>query len=71
MPGFVKGALAKAKQLDAYKARPEYQRDDYLDWINKAIGQAEKDKRVAQMIEELAKGNVYMGEPWEPPKKPA
>lgn len=70
MPGFVKGALAKAKLLDAFRARPEYQREEYLGWIDRAIGKTEKDKRLAQLVEELGKGNVYMGEAWEPPKKP-
>jgi len=67
MPGFVKAALAKAKLLDAYRARPAYQRTDYLVAIHRAIGPAAKQAKLAQMIEELGKGDVYMGEPWAPP----
>jgi len=67
MPGFVKAALVKAKLMDAYRARPEYQRNDYLTWIGRAIGTDAKQKCVTQMVEELGKGDVYMGAEWHPP----
>jgi hypothetical protein len=67
MPGFVKAALVKAKMMDAYRERPEYQRNDYLSWINRAVGNVAKQKRLAQMLEELGKGNVYMEAEWHPP----
>jgi len=67
MPGFVKAALSARKLRDAYEARPEYQRTEYLNWIDKAPLMAGKRKRLDQMLDELDKGNVYMGEPWSPP----
>ncbi len=67
MPGFVKSALAKAKMMDTYRARPEYQRHEYLARIDRAIGTDAKKKLLDQMIDELTKGGVYLGEPWEPP----
>jgi hypothetical protein len=67
MPGFVKTALAKRQLMDAYKARPDYQQNDYLGWIGKAQLNDTKQKRLAQMLEELEKGDVYMGEEWHPP----
>jgi hypothetical protein len=67
MPGFVRGALAARKLTEAYEARPEYQKTDYLLWIEKAPLMAGKRKRLDQMLDELEKGNVYMNEPWSPP----
>ena len=70
MPGFVKSALAKHKLLDAFRARPEYQRNDYLTWLDAKLP-AQREQRLTQFIDELTKGDVYMGEPWSPPAKPA
>ena len=70
MPGNVRGALAKNNLMDAFRARPAYQQDDYLKWITTAIGPAEKHRRLAQMLEELEKGGVFKGAPWTPPPKP-
>jgi uncharacterized protein YdeI (YjbR/CyaY-like superfamily) len=67
MPGFVKTALAKRGLMEAYRARPDYQQNDYLGWINRAKLTDTKQKRMAQMLEELAKGDAYMGMPWSPP----
>ena len=67
MPGNVKAALAKRELMDAFRARPEYQRTEYLKWIALAIGPAAKDKRLQQMLDELAKGGLFKGEAWTPP----
>lgn len=69
MPGFVKTALAKHKLLDAFRARPEYQRNDYLKWLEQAKLPALREQRLAQLLDELGKGDVYMGEPWSPPPR--
>jgi hypothetical protein len=66
MPGNVKSALAKRKLMDAYLARPEYQRRDYLKAIALAHGEPAKQKLIDQMLEELEHGKLYKGEPWEP-----
>lgn len=71
MPGNVRTALDKRKLMDAYLARPEYQKGDYLKWIALAAGPTEKQKRLDQMLDELEKGNVFKGEPWTPPEKPS
>jgi hypothetical protein len=70
MPGNVRAALDKRKLMDAYLARPDYQKGDYLKWIALAAGPAAKQKRLDQMLDELEKGNVFKGEPWTPPQKP-
>lgn len=70
MPGFVKAALAARKLTDAFQARPEYQQHGYMTWINTAKLKDTQRKRMAQMLDELEKGNVYQGEPWTPPPPP-
>lgn len=67
MPGFVKGALAARGLTDAYLARPEYQRQEYLVWINAAKLNDAKRARANQMLDELEKGGLFKGEPWTPP----
>ena len=60
MPDFVKQALAEKGLMEAYRDRPAYQQNDYVGWINRAKRQETKDKRLRQMLEELARGGVYM-----------
>lgn len=73
MPGNVRGALAKKKLTEAFEARPDYQRNDYLKWIALANGAAAKQQRIDQMLAELESGNAFKGEPWTAPEpvKPA
>lgn len=49
--------------------RPPYQRNDYLGWILRAARKETRDKRLAQMIYELEKGDVYMGMEWRTAKR--
>ena len=60
MPGFVKKALQERGLLAAYQQRPAYQQNDYIGWINSAKRQETKEKRLAQMLDELEAGGVYM-----------
>lgn len=64
MPGFVADALDREGLRALYDARPDYQRNDYLGWINTAKREATKQKRLAQMLAELREGDVYMDMPW-------
>ena len=64
MPDFVANALGVAGLRAAYDARPPYQRNDYLLWINTAKRDATKHKRLAQMLDELRRGDVYMKMAW-------
>ena len=61
MPDFVEGALNDRGLVDAYRARPAYQQNDYIGWINRAKRPETKFKRLEQMLEELRIGGVYMG----------
>jgi len=60
MPAYVKKALEVRQLMEAYKARPAYQQNDYVGWINEAKMEATKMRRLEQMLEELKKGGVYM-----------
>ncbi|MBP6631940.1 MAG: YdeI/OmpD-associated family protein [Kofleriaceae bacterium] len=67
MPGHVRAALDKRDLLEAFRARPRYQQDDYLKWLALAVGEAAKKARLAQFLDELAAGDKFKGEPWSPP----
>lgn len=66
MPDFIQAALHKRKLMEAYLARPPYQRNDYIGWITRARLTATRQKRLKQMLDELKKGNVYMKMKWNP-----
>lgn len=60
MPDFIQSALLKHGLLEAYQKRPAYQRNDYSGWITRAKQQATREKRLNQMLDELATGDRYM-----------
>jgi uncharacterized protein YdeI (YjbR/CyaY-like superfamily) len=64
MPGFVEAALHAQGLMPAYEARPPYQRNDYLGWIMRAKRPATQQRRLAQMVDELIRGDTYMKMAW-------
>lgn len=64
MPEAVREALKKRGLMPAYEERPDYQRNDYLGWIADAKREETKAKRLAQMLDELEHGGVYMKMDW-------
>jgi uncharacterized protein YdeI (YjbR/CyaY-like superfamily) len=64
MPIYIKRALDNAKLMEKYRARPPYQKNDYLAWIARAKREATRDKRIIQMLAELKKGGIYMNMKW-------
>jgi uncharacterized protein YdeI (YjbR/CyaY-like superfamily) len=60
MPDFIREVLSARGLTVAYDARPPYQRNDYIGWITRAKLPTTQQKRLEQMLEELAKGDVYM-----------
>ena len=66
MPGFVRDALNERGLMEAYRARPPYQQNDYLGWIAQARLEATKLKRLNQMLDELEGGTLYMNMAWKP-----
>ena len=66
MPEYLQEAMESAGLVEAYEARPPYQRNDYIGWIERAKREETRDRRVQQMLDELAQGDVYMKMAWHP-----
>lgn len=66
IPDFVMEALNKAKLFEAYEGRPPYQRNDYIGWISSAKRVETQQARLAQMLDELRRGDVYMKMKYKP-----
>lgn len=64
MPPFIEDALNRERLMEAYLARPPYQRNDYIGWITRAKRPETQAKRLAQMLDELASGEAYMRMPY-------
>lgn len=64
MPEFVRDAIKARGLWEKYEARPAYQRNDYLMWINNAKREGTKRARLGQMLDELEAGGVYMRMKW-------
>lgn len=69
MPAEVEQALAERGLMPAYRARPDYQQNDYLGWINRARRVETKQRRLQQMLAELEQGDVYMKMDWPPGRR--
>ncbi len=61
MPEDIREAVESSRRMDDYRARPHYQRNDYLAWIGRAATTATRRKRLDQMLHELELGGVCMG----------
>lgn len=66
MPEYIHAALTQRNLMKAYRARPDYQQNDYLGWIIRAKREETKQKRLSQMLEELEGGKLYMNMKWRP-----
>lgn len=66
MPGDVRAALEGNGLMEAYRARPPYQRNDYVGWITRAKRAETRKRRLDQMIDELRVGDRYMKMPYRP-----
>ncbi len=62
---FIQEALDREHLMEAYLARPPYQRNDYIGWITRAKRPETRAKRLAQMLYELAAGDAYMRMPYQ------
>jgi uncharacterized protein YdeI (YjbR/CyaY-like superfamily) len=67
MPGYFRDALKECKLMDAYHERPDYQQNDYIGWVTGAKREGTKQKRLAQMLDELEGGRLYMNMSWKKP----
>ncbi len=71
MPADLAEALRASGTRSDYESRPAYQRNDYVGWITAAKSAQTRSRRIAQMIEELARGGVYMKMTHAPSRKDA
>jgi uncharacterized protein YdeI (YjbR/CyaY-like superfamily) len=69
MPLFIRLALERDRLMNAYRARPAYQQNDYIGWIARAKRKETAEKRLKQMLAELKRGDTYMNMPYRPPRK--
>ena len=69
MPDDVRAALDQRKLGHAYRERPPYQQNDYISWITRAKLPATRARRLAQMLDELESGEVYMHMNWTAQQK--
>jgi uncharacterized protein YdeI (YjbR/CyaY-like superfamily) len=60
MPVYIQEALLAYELMIAYRSRPPYQQNDYIGWITRAKRPETRDKRLAQMLDELENGDKYM-----------
>ncbi|EUJ27397.1 hypothetical protein MFLO_13048 [Listeria floridensis FSL S10-1187] len=66
LPDDILAELSKRNLLEAYKARPDYQKNDYIGWISRAKRMETREKRLNQMLAELASGDKYMNMEYRP-----
>ncbi len=71
MPPYVEEALLAHGLMAAYNARPAYQQNDYIGWIQQAKRSETREKRLAQMLAELRQGGVYMNMAHPPSRRRA
>ena len=60
MPNWVREALLERGLMQAYHSRPPYQQNDYVGWITRAKRRETQERRLAQMLDELERGDKYM-----------
>jgi uncharacterized protein YdeI (YjbR/CyaY-like superfamily) len=53
MPDFIREALDEHGLMDAYRARPPYQQNNYIGWVTREKLEATCQKRLSQMLDEL------------------
>lgn len=69
MPDDVLKALEQDNLFAAYRSRPPYQQNDYIGWVTSAKRAEKRNARLAQMLEELRRGDLYMKMAYKSGKK--
>jgi uncharacterized protein YdeI (YjbR/CyaY-like superfamily) len=66
IPDDVRKLLHERGLWEAYQARPPYQQNDYIGWIEQAKREDTRQNRIDQMLDELMAGGLYMKMRWQP-----
>ncbi len=69
MPAFIREAMVQRGLMEAYRSRPLYQQNDYVGWITRAKWKETQEKRLAQMLDELARDDTYMKMAYRPKRQ--
>ncbi len=64
MPDWLKDAITARGLADKCRERPPYQQNDYVSWVSSPKREETRQKRLAQMLDELEAGGVYMRMKW-------
>lgn len=64
MPADVRHAFVGHGVITAFKTRPAYQQADYLRWIERTRLARTRRERIAEVVDELQRGNRFMKAPW-------
>lgn len=64
VPDWVTDAITQRGLARRYRERPAYQQNDYVWWITSPKREDTRQKRLAQMLDELEAGGVYMKMKW-------
>ncbi len=71
MPDDVARLIEERGLTARYEERPPYQRNDYLGWIARARREDTRRRRLEQMLDELAGGELYMKMLWRTGRSPS
>jgi uncharacterized protein YdeI (YjbR/CyaY-like superfamily) len=66
VPPDLEAALLDRGLMGAYHARPDYQQNDWIGWIERAKREDTRRKRIEEMCGDLMAGDRYMGMDWRP-----
>ena len=64
IPEDIRALLKDSGLQEKYEARPPYQQNNYIGWIEQARREKVRDKRLVQMLDELRAGGLYMKSRW-------
>lgn len=66
MPADIRMHLAERNLTDAFRRRPEDQKQSYLAWIEDTRFSILRTRRIRQMLDELERGDLYMSGAFSP-----
>jgi hypothetical protein len=65
---FGRRSIIRGSWKETYNSPPPYQQNDYIGLITRSTLKQTQEKRLAQMLDELARGDRYMKMDYRPKK---